>query len=408
MASSIKRRGRGRPRQSPCSILDRQALLEALDSRDIFIKKTHLDGFYQALHRHHYPALADFVEQYYKNEKIVQLKKGRDDSSNAQEELDLFLPLKNAVSKKKNRNRVNLPKPFLEFIADPNNNFVTLTSKVAKVLTSADGSTTKLAVELHDGQLVESVLMRYGPKKSGNVVEKCGRASLCVSSQVGCAMACSFCATGMMGLTGNLSYTEILEQMIHAQRILAQEAKERRAVQRTIPSQENSQSNQRKTMNSVGGDLEVIRNVVFMGMGEPLDNYINVVEACRAMIDRKRWNLAHGRVTVSTVGIASKIRQLTKELPEVSLALSLHAPNQRLRSQIVPTAKNYPIEDMIDALDGHMKAYLEARVTAANMEHRSEMSIIDANIGHRSEMSKRLREKESSRRRAMIEYVMCK
>jgi adenine C2-methylase RlmN of 23S rRNA A2503 and tRNA A37 len=74
-------------------------------------------------------------------------------------------------------------------------------------------------------------------------------------------------------------------------------------------------------------------------MGEPLDNYTNVVAACRALIDRRRWNLAHGRVTVSTVGIAAKIRKLTQELPEISLALSLHAPNQRLRSQIVPTAK---------------------------------------------------------------------
>lgn len=126
-------------------------------------------------------------------------------------------------------------------------------------------------------------------------------------------------------------------------------------------------------------------------MGEPLDNYSNVVEACQALIDRKRWNLAHGRVTVSTVGIASKIRKLTKELPEISLALSLHAPNQRLRSQIVPTAKHYPIEDIIDALDGHMTAALEPRKNDANTNHRSK------NNGN-----------ASSRRRAMIEYVMCK
>jgi len=99
---------------------------------------------------------------------------------------------------------------------------------------------------------------------------------------------------------------------------------------------------------------------------------------------------AHGRVTVSTVGIASKIRRLTDELPEVSLALSLHAPNQRLRSEIVPTAKHYPIEDMIDALDGHMKAALRPRKQDSNTHHRP------ANGS------------SSSRRRAMIEYVMCK
>ena len=116
------------------------------------------------------------------------------------------------------------------------------------------------------------------------------------------------------------------------------------------------------------------------GMGEPLDNYTNVVAACRAFIDRKRWNLAHGRVTVSTVGIASKIRQLTKDLPEVCLALSLHAPNQKLRSEIVPTAKHYPIEDMIDALHGHMRG----------AHNRSPDG------------------RSATRRRAMIEYVMCK
>ena len=119
---------------------------------------------------------------------------------------------------------------------------------------------------------------------------------------------------------------------------------------------------------------------------EPLDNYSNVVNACRAMMDRKRWNLAQGRVTVSTVGLISQIRKLTKELPEVSLALSLHAPNQDLRTSIVPTASRYPIEKLIDALDGHMLAYLKTRDVVTQEE----------------------RIKESTRRRAMIEYVMCK
>jgi adenine C2-methylase RlmN of 23S rRNA A2503 and tRNA A37 len=100
-------------------------------------------------------------------------------------------------------------------------------------------------------------------------------------------------------------------------------------------------------------------------------------------------------VTVSTVGIASKIRQLTKELPEVSLALSLHAPNQRLRSKIVPTAKQYPIQDMIDALDGHMMAYRQQRPNDPTTYHRDNFTMEE-------------RMKESTRRRAMIEYVMCK
>jgi adenine C2-methylase RlmN of 23S rRNA A2503 and tRNA A37 len=170
-----------------------------------------------------------------------------------------------------------------------------------------------------------------------------------------------------MGLSGSLSSAEILEQIIHADKILADEWNERK---------ENLLN-----FNSV-------RNVVFMGMGEPLDNYNSVVDACRALIDKKRWNLAHGRVTVSTVGLVSKIRKLSKELPEVNLALSLHAPNQAMRSAIVPTAKQYPIEDLIDALDGHMMANLQKRYPQGTV------------------FTQEQRIQESSRRRAMIEYVM--
>jgi sorting nexin-8 len=170
-----------------------------------------------------------------------------------------------------------------------------------------------------------------------------------------------------MGFSGNLTSAEILEQMILANSVLADEY------------QEQEDKSKR---------LDLVRNVVFMGMGEPLDNYKNVVEACRAMMDPKRWNLAHGRVTVSTVGLISQIRKLTKELPEVSLALSLHAPNQEMRTAIVPSAARYPIEQLIDALDNHMMAYLKKRVGEGYTEEE--------------------RIRESTRRRGMIEYVMRK
>lgn len=123
-------------------------------------------------------------------------------------------------------------------------------------------------------------------------------------------------------------------------------------------------------------------------MGEPLDNYDNVVEACRALIDRKRWSLAHGKVTVSTVGITGRIRKLTADLPEVSLALSLHAPNQEMRAAIVPTANNYPIEQLIDAVDAHMMTYAQKRLPPGTTFSPEE------------------RIRESARRRAMIEYIM--
>ena len=157
-------------------------------------------------------------------------------------------------------------------------------------------------------------------------------------------------------------------------------------------------------------------------MQQPLDNYNNVVEACRALIDNHRWSefslrslltsavaaslltasvfslagLAHGRVTVSTVGIVDKIRRLSVDLPQVSLALSLHAPNQAMRSAIVPTAKNFPIEKLIDALDEHMMAHARRHKMAA--AKRNGTNVVEYTVDERV--------KESTRRRAMIEYVM--
>lgn len=334
----------------PNSVLDRNALVESLEEAGISLKRVHLDAFYQALHRQHYPSLEKFVDTYYKNERREATEE--DDPAACR-------PQKNAITNRKNRNRLQLPKTFLNFLLKTPD-FVTVTSRVQQQMTSSDRSTTKLIVELYDGQVVESVVMRYDRKGAG-------RASLCVSSQVGCAMGCTFCATGTMGLFGNLTAPEILEQMIHANNILAQEYQERADKSKK---------------------LDLVRNVVFMGMGEPLDNYSNVVGACQAMMDRKRWNLAQGRITVSTVGLISQIRKLTKELPEVSLALSLHAPNQDARTSIVPTATRYPIDHLIDALDDHMMAYLAKRGAGP---YTAEERI-----------------KESTRRRAMIEYVMRK
>ena len=343
---------RSRKAPFPNSILDRPALLKALDDRGISLKAKQIEGFYQALHRQHYPELDKFVENYYRHE--AKDNRTIDDST----------PIKNQITSRKNRNLIQLSKQLLDFLKDPDNGFVTITSKVDLAVLSRDGSTTKLAVRLHDDHVVESVLMRYMNKDGG-------RASLCVSSQVGCAMGCTFCATGTMGIRGNLTSAEILEQVVHANRILAKETKENNLVK----------DERRKR-------LELVRNIVFMGMGEPLNNYNNVVEACRCLIDRKRWNFAHGKITVSTVGVTPRIHDLTKDLPEVCLALSLHAPNQAMRSDIVPAARAYKIEGLIDALDNHMMAYLKKRSSEGYTEEE--------------------RIKESTRRRAMIEYVMRK
>ncbi|EWM27564.1 radical sam domain-containing protein [Nannochloropsis gaditana] len=184
-------------------------------------------------------------------------------------------------------------------VAELAEHFVLTTSRVVEKHVSGDG-TVKLLVELQDGQRVEAVIIRHE-----------GRNTLCVSSQIGCQMGCSFCATGTMGIKGNLLGGEILEQLYHASGVAS------------------------------------IRNIVFMGMGEPLQNYDAVMDAVRGMTDVKRFRLSHHQVTISTVGIVHAIKRMTADFPQLNLALSLHAPSQALRQQIVPSAKAFPIEKLL-------------------------------------------------------------
>lgn len=194
--------------------------------------------------------------------------------------------------------------------------FSLMTSKVVKREDSRDGNTTKLLIELQDGQQVESVLMRYDNTVSGGH----RRTTLCVSSQVGCAMACTFCATGTMGILGSLCSGEILEQFIWA------------------------------------NEIDRIRNVVFMGMGEPLQNYDAVLSSINAMTDSSRFSLRKNRVTLSTVGVINRMFQLIDTAPQVTLALSLHAPTQEMREKIVPSARQYPLDKLMEAIDYYFTA----------------------------------------------------
>jgi len=179
------RRPRSRTAPSPNSVLDRRALVAALEKEGLYgtsVQPMHVVAFYQALHRQHYPDLSDFVTNYFQHEAAT-----KDPSVRIVLQED-NRPLKNPISHKKNRNKMQLPKAFLQFLeqARTDRKFVTVTSTIAQQKTSADGSTTKLAIRLHDGQLVESVLMRYTRATASG-----SRASLCVSSQCGCAMGCT-------------------------------------------------------------------------------------------------------------------------------------------------------------------------------------------------------------------------
>ncbi len=183
-----------------------------------------------------------------------------------------------------------------------------------RTLAADAGSTVKTLWRLHDGALVESVLMRYPD-----------RATVCISSQAGCGMACPFCATGQQGLTRNLSTGEIVAQVIDAARAMRDGA---------LP-----------------GGAGRLSNVVFMGMGEPLANYRTVVDAVRRIADPVPAGLgmsARG-VTVSTVGLVPRIHQLAEEGLPVTLAISLHAPDDELRDELVPINTRWKIADVLDA-----------------------------------------------------------
>jgi 23S rRNA (adenine2503-C2)-methyltransferase len=171
------------------------------------------------------------------------------------------------------------------------------------------GDTVKTLWRGHDGTLVESVLMRYAD-----------RTTVCVSSQAGCGMACPFCATGQAGLTRNLSTAEIVEQVVAAARSEA----------------------------ALGGRVS---NVVFMGMGEPLANYNRVVAAVRRLVEPTPHGLAMSQrnIVVSTVGLVPAIRRLAEEGLQVTLALSLHAPDDELRNTLVPVNTRWPVSEVLSA-----------------------------------------------------------
>src|SRR5690349_9365042 len=176
------------------------------------------------------------------------------------------------------------------------------------------GTTRKTLWKLFDGALVESVLMRYPD-----------RATMCVSSQAGCGMACPFCATGQGGLQRNMSTAEIVEQVVAGARALAR--------------------------GEVPGGPGRVSNVVFMGMGEPLANYKAVIGAVRRLTDPTPDGLgmsARG-VTVSTVGLVPRMLQLAEEGIPVTLALSLHAPDDELRNELVPINTRFSVAETVDA-----------------------------------------------------------
>ena len=191
-----------------------------------------------------------------------------------------------------------------------------------------DGTTRKTLWRTFDGALVESVLMRYPD-----------RVTMCVSSQAGCGMACPFCATGQAGLTRNLSTAEIVAQVVAGARLLADGQ---------VPGGPG------RVSAGSGGDAPTpprVSNVVFMGMGEPLANYASVVAAVRRLTDPvpEGMGISQRSITVSTVGLVPAIARLAAERLSVTLAVSLHAPDDELRDTLVPVNQRWNVQEVLDA-----------------------------------------------------------
>ena len=194
-----------------------------------------------------------------------------------------------------------------------------LTGRPVARTESPDG-VVKLLIEFPDGQRVESVMI---PAED--------RLTACVSTQVGCAMGCAFCASGLHGVARNLTAGEIVEQVFH--------------------------------LSAAAG--EGVTHVVLMGMGEPLANYDATVAAVRAIIDPERLGISARRVTVSTVGLPERIRRLAREDLPITLAISLHAPNDALRRQLIPAAAATSIDEIVEAA----KAFFAARHREVTLEY---------------------------------------
>ncbi|MFA6118582.1 MAG: 23S rRNA (adenine(2503)-C(2))-methyltransferase RlmN [Parachlamydiales bacterium] len=184
-------------------------------------------------------------------------------------------------------------------------NFELFSIKLKNVFTSSDNETIKYLFELNDGYFIESVLI---------LSEK--RTTLCLSTQVGCPIGCSFCSSGKNGFFRNLKLYEIIEQILFVKSLFKQKP----------------------------------TNIVFMGMGEPLLNFDVLIDAIKIITSEKHFNISSRKVTISTVGIIENIKKLQNQSLKVNLAISLHAADDKIRNQLIPFSKNYKIEDLIETV----------------------------------------------------------
>lgn len=289
------------------------------------------------------------------------------------------------IAQSDTQNTNNQGKPFTDFvpygkwsvphdaISEVQKRFVHFTTKVVDRQDSAKGDTTKLLIQLQDGHLIETVIMQHHNYRT-----------VCLSSQIGCKMGCKFCATGTMGIIGNLTAGEIIEQVVHANAI------------------------------------SKIRNIVFMGMGEPLNNMEALCTTLDFLVDTRTFSLAPRHVTVSTVGVVKNMRRLTDQYPTVNLALSLHAPNQEVRLKIVPSASAHKYEVLLAELDHRIAAWnrLQSKSRGERLpppsfgdgEEEDSSSVNSASTAHTAGTGTMVRsfKKKIHSSGIMIEYILIK
>ncbi len=200
--------------------------------------------------------------------------------------------------------------------------FEIINLSIEQVIETED--TTKFAFKTYDGYTIEAVLMFHWSKR---IDEKLNRITLCLSSQIGCPMWCAFCVTWKLWLIRNLERTEIISQMLFVNNYI-----------------------KKKFGKKEDWTLRSVRNVVFMWMGEPLLNYENVKKAIEIMFRQDRFSLSRRHVTISTVWVISWIQNLIDDWIEAMLAVSLHAPTQQLREKILPSAKMFQIDNLMNIL----------------------------------------------------------
>jgi 23S rRNA (adenine2503-C2)-methyltransferase len=212
----------------------------------------------------------------------------------------------------------NLPKQLREKLATE---FTIWTTAIERHHRAAD-DTEKLLLRLHDGHHIECVLLRDG-----------GRRTICISSQVGCAMGCVFCASGLDGVVRNLTAGEIVEQMLRLQRLLPKA----------------------DAAGRVNGSEERLSHIVVMGMGEPLANLDRLLPALSEATSPTGLGISHRRITISTVGLPPAIDRLAELDARFQLAVSLHAPDDELRNQLVPVNKNIGLAAIVEAADRYFE-----------------------------------------------------